>query len=76
MKFINLNYLVIIIYLISSSFSYSIDRPDIKNLIIHKSKKKIENRAKKVGENFTNENLSHKYYEHLFKHIEKNKIKR
>ena len=43
MKFINLNYLVIIIYLISSSFSYSIDRPDIKNLIIHKSKKKIEN---------------------------------
>ena len=43
MKFINLNYIVIIIYLISSSFSYSIDRPDIKNLIIHKSKKKIEN---------------------------------
>tara|TARA_B100001179_G_C18470038_1_gene350956 strand:- start:146 stop:676 length:531 start_codon:yes stop_codon:yes gene_type:complete len=43
MKFINLNYLVILIYLISSSFSYSIDRPDIKNLIIHKDKKKIEN---------------------------------
>ena len=43
MKFINLNYLVILIYLISSNFSYSIDRPDIKNLIIHKDKKKIEN---------------------------------
>ena len=43
MKFINLNYLVIIIYLISSSYSYSIERPDIKNLIIHKDKKKIGN---------------------------------
>ena len=43
MKFINLNYLVLLIYLISTNFSYSIDRPDIKNLIIHKSKKKIEN---------------------------------
>ena len=43
MKFINLNYLVIIIYLISSNFSYSIEPPDIKNLIIHKDRKKIEN---------------------------------
>ena len=43
MKFKNLNYLVIIIYLISSSFSYSIEPPDIKNLIIYKHKKKIEN---------------------------------
>ena len=43
MKFKNLYYLVIIIYLISSSFSYSIDRPKIKNLIIHKDMKKIEN---------------------------------
>ena len=43
MKFINFNYLVILIYLISSTFSYSIDRPKIKNLIIHKDKKKIEN---------------------------------
>jgi len=43
MKYINLNYLVIIIYLISTNFSYSIDRPEIKNLIIHKHKKKIEN---------------------------------
>ena len=43
MKFINLNYLVILIYLISTNFSYSTDRPEIKNLIIYKNKKKIEN---------------------------------
>ena len=30
-------------YLISSSVSYSIERPEIKNLIVHKDKKKIEN---------------------------------
>jgi len=42
MKYKNLNYLVFFIYLISSSGSYSIERPDIKNLIIHKEKKKIE----------------------------------
>ena len=43
MKYIKFNYLVIIIYLISFSFGYSIDTPDNKNLIIHKEKKKIEN---------------------------------
>jgi thiol-disulfide isomerase/thioredoxin len=42
MKYKKLNYLVFIIYLISSSGSYSIERPDIKNLIIHNEKKKIE----------------------------------
>ena len=42
MKYKNLNYLVFFIYLISSSVSYSIERPDIKNLIIHKEKKRIE----------------------------------
>ena len=42
MKYKKLNYLVFIIYLISSSGSYSIERPDINNLIIHKEKKKIE----------------------------------
>ena len=42
MKYKNLNYLVFFIYLISSSSSYSIERPDIKNLIIHDEKKKIE----------------------------------
>ena len=42
MNFKNLYYLIFIIYLIPFSFAYSIDRPDIKNLIIHKNKKKIE----------------------------------
>ena len=41
MKYKKLNYLVFFIYLISSSESYSIDRPDINNLIIHKEKKLI-----------------------------------
>ncbi len=41
MKFKNLNFIVIITYLISSSFAYSINVPDIKNIIIHKEKKKI-----------------------------------
>ena len=43
MKIIFFNYLLIIFYLISSSVSYSIERPEIKNLIVHKDKKKIEN---------------------------------
>ena len=43
MKIIFFNYLIIIFYLISSSVSYSIERPEIKNLILHKDKKKIEN---------------------------------
>jgi len=42
MKYKKLNYLVFFIYLISSSGAYSIERPDIKNLIIHNEKKKIE----------------------------------
>jgi len=41
MKYKKLNYLVLFIYLISSSGSYSIERPDINNLIIHKERKKI-----------------------------------
>jgi len=43
MKIIFFNYLIIIFYLISSGVSYSIERPEIKNLIVHKDKKKIEN---------------------------------
>ena len=39
MKYKKLNYLVFFIYLISSSGSYSIERPNINNLIIHKEKK-------------------------------------
>ena len=63
MKFKNLNYLVIIIYLISSGFAYSIDRPNIKNLIIHKDKKKIENieiinsKSQKVSLNYYKSNI-------------------
>ena len=41
MNYKKLNYLVLFIYLISSSGSYSIERPDINNLIIHKERKKI-----------------------------------
>ncbi len=41
MKYKKLNYLVFFIYLISSSVSYSIERPDLDNLIIHKEKKII-----------------------------------
>ena len=41
MKYKKLNYLVFFIYLISSSESYSIERPDINNLIIHQEKKMI-----------------------------------
>ena len=43
MKVIFFNFLIIIFYLISPSVSYSIERPEIKNLIVHKDKKKIEN---------------------------------
>ena len=63
MKFKNLNFLVIITYLLSSSFAYSIDLPDITNIIIHKEKKKINNveffnsESKKVSLNEFNSNL-------------------
>ena len=43
MKLIYFKNIIIFFILISSSFAYSIDRPEIKNLIIHKDKKKIEN---------------------------------
>ncbi len=63
MKFKNLNYLVFFVYLISSSDSYSIERPDITNLIIHNEKKKIEkveffnSKNKKVSLNDYKSNL-------------------
>ena len=43
MKTIFFNYLIVIFYLISFSVSYSIEPPEIKNLLVHKDKKKIEN---------------------------------
>ena len=39
MKFKYFYYFTIFLYLISSGTSYSIEQPDIKNLIIHKEKK-------------------------------------
>jgi len=42
MKFKNFYYFTIFLYLISSGTSYSIEQPDIKNLIIHKEKKIIK----------------------------------
>jgi len=63
MKFKNLNFLAVIAYLLSSSFAYSIDLPDIKNIIIHKEKKKINkvqffnSESKKVSLNEFSSNL-------------------
>ena len=63
MKFKNLYFSVIIFYLISFSFVYSIDLPDIKNIIIHKEKKKINHlyffnsKSKKVSLNDFSSNL-------------------
>ena len=42
MKFKNFNYYIIFLYLLSFGASYSIEQPDIKNLIIHKEKKIIK----------------------------------
>ena len=63
MKFKNLNFLAVIAYLLSFSFAYSIDLPDIKNIIIHKEKKKINkveffnSESKKVSLNEFTSNL-------------------
>ena len=58
MKYKKLNYLVFFIYLISSSGSYSIERPDIDNQIIHKERKTIGKveffNSKKNKENLEN----------------------
>ena len=42
MKLLTLKFILIFIYLISSSSSYAIQQPDLKNLIIHKDPKKLE----------------------------------
>ena len=58
MKYKKLNYLVFIIYLISFSGSYSIERPDINNLLIYEEKKTIGKveffNSKKKKENLDN----------------------
>ena len=43
MKFITFKFLVVLLYLISSSGSYAIQDPKLKNLFIHKNQKKLEN---------------------------------
>ena len=41
MKLLTLKYILIFIYLISSSTSYAIQQPNLKNLVIHKDPKKL-----------------------------------
>ena len=42
MKLLTLKFIIIFIYLISSSSSYAIQTPNLKNLVIHKDPKKLE----------------------------------
>ena len=42
MKLLTFKFILIFIYLISSSSSYAIQQPDLKNLIVHKDPKKLE----------------------------------
>ncbi len=43
MKLLTLKFIIVFIYLISSSSSYAIQQLNLKNLIIHKDPKKLEN---------------------------------
>lgn len=43
MKFLVFKFLVIFLYLISTSLSYSIEQPNIKNIVVNKVPKTIEN---------------------------------
>ena len=43
MKFLTFKFILILLYLLSSSVSYAIQEPNLKNLFIHKSQKKLEN---------------------------------
>ena len=42
MKLLKFKFIIIFIYLISSSTSYAIQQPNLKNLVIHKDPKKLE----------------------------------
>jgi thiol-disulfide isomerase/thioredoxin len=42
MKLLTLKFILIFVYLISSSSSYAIQQPNLKNLVIHKDPKKLE----------------------------------
>ena len=42
MKLLTLKFILIFIYLLSSSSSYAIQQPNLKNLVVHKDPKKLE----------------------------------
>ena len=42
MKLLTLKFILIFIYLLSSSSSYAIQQPNLKNLVVHKNPKKLE----------------------------------
>ena len=55
MKLLTLKFIIVFIYLISSSSSYAIQTPNLKNLVIHKEPKKLE----KINfKNINNENIN------------------
>ena len=43
MKLLTFKFFIILLYLLSSSVSYAIQEPNLKNLFIHKNEKKLEN---------------------------------
>ena len=43
MKILTFKFFIILLYLLSSSGSYAIQEPNLKNLFIHKNQKKLEN---------------------------------
>ena len=54
-----MKFLIIFIYLITTSVSYSIETPDIKNIVINKDPKKYENITFK---DINNKNINLKAY--------------
>ena len=59
MKLLTLKFLLVFIYLISSSPTYSIEHPNIKNLVFHKETKKIANIKFKNSNNETINLIDH-----------------
>ena len=55
MKLLTFKFFLILLYLLSSSVSYAIQEPNLKNLFIHKNEKKLENINFK---NINNESVS------------------
>ena len=60
MKLLTLKFILIFIYLISSSSSYAIQQPNLKNLVIHKDPLKLE---KISFQNINNEIINLKSFE-------------